>query len=254
MKRWADLDRWVKVSSIVGSVLVPILVATVVPLLFSKNTSSVSGGRKPVPEHRSPTPSKSIPDSSLVQPSPSFMDPSSPLGPSSSNPDRSRSKGSNSGTGGTGGTGSGGTGGTGSGDPGLMPPAPNTLYCTSPGTVAEHRAVTLTSSPQFSSVDIDYWRAIGDQSGDLNMDQDGIYRQKGAWLAIIPDTPEATYGTSCSPSLSWVPRIHFADLRVGGQLYARSSTGRYAKMRVTSLPSETAAGEFIFDGTVWYGP
>jgi hypothetical protein len=131
--------------------------------------------------------------------------------------------------------------------PSTPPPLPNG----SSGNVSEERFVTLT--PGNGSVDIDWWRQYKDASGDLRIDQDGLYTQKGAALTLIEDTPDATYAR-CSQVQAWGSRVHFSQLHAGSQLCARSYMGRYASMKVTSMPSETVAGEFVFYGRVWFGP
>src|SRR5437899_9526350 len=125
------------------------------------------------------------------------------------------------------------------------PPPPRSLSPRTPsfspptigsGHVSEERIVVLTASPGDDSLDIDYWRQLGDESGDLRMDLQGIFTQKGASLAMVPDAPSATY-RSCSRIQNWVGRVDFSQLHVGSQLCAHSFTGRYAYLRVTSLPS-----------------
>ena len=87
------------------------------------------------------------------------------------------------------------------------------------------------------------------------MDDNGIYTLKDARLAIIPDTPEATYAVSCqAATLPWVERIDFTQLRKGTQLFLRSYSGRFGFMKITSMPDETPAREFVFHGVVWGGP
>jgi hypothetical protein len=117
--------------------------------------------------------------------------------------------------------------------------------------VQEQTVVELSTQPGNESVEIDWWRRVRDKSGDLQMDQNGIYTVLGAKLGIIEDSPEPTYAR-CAQVQTWTTRVNFATLHVGSQLCAQSRMGRYAMLQVRALPSSPASnGRFIFYGRTW---
>lgn len=88
-------------------------------------------------------------------------------------------------------------------------------------------------------------------NGDLWMAADRLYTVRGAALAKIESTPEAT-PARCAKVTAWVTELGFTGLRAGDQLCARSTEGRYAMLRVDTLPSSPHGnGYFVFYGRVW---
>jgi serine/threonine protein kinase len=117
--------------------------------------------------------------------------------------------------------------------------------------VQEQRVVELSTQPGNESVDIDWWRQMRDKSGDLQMDQNGIYTVMGAKLSVIGDSPEPTFAR-CAQVQAWTTRVNFATLHVGSRLCAQSRMGRYAMLQVRALPSSSASnGRFVFYGRTW---
>ena len=117
----------------------------------------------------------------------------------------------------------------------------------SPETQKEQR-VELSAQ---NSVEIEGWRQVNDKSGDLQMDQHGIYTVRGAKLSIINDSAAPTYDR-CAQIQSWSTRVDFTALQEGSHLCAQSSGGRYAMLRVAALPSsQESHGRFIFHGRTW---
>ncbi|WP_439649146.1 protein kinase domain-containing protein [Herbidospora mongoliensis] len=126
-----------------------------------------------------------------------------------------------------------------------------------PGEVNEERQVRLhATEPGFASVEIDYWRQELDNptstpNGDLWMKTDHVHTAKSAALAKVESSPDAT-PTRCARITAWTNRVDFADLQPGDQLCARSAEGRYAMLRIESLPtSPQGDGYFAFYGRVW---
>jgi hypothetical protein len=117
--------------------------------------------------------------------------------------------------------------------------------------VQEERVVELNSQAGKESVDIDWWRQLSDKSGDLQMDQNGIYTVLDAKLSVIENSPELTYAR-CAGIQAWTSRIDFRTLHEGSQLCAHSRMGRYAMLQVRALPSSPASdGRFVFYGRTW---
>jgi hypothetical protein len=117
--------------------------------------------------------------------------------------------------------------------------------------VQEERVVELSTQAGNESVDIDWWRQLPDKSGDLQMDQHGIYTVLGAKLSVIENSPELTY-TRCAGVQDWTSRVDFRTLREGSQFCAQSRMGRYAMLQVRALPwSPRSDGRFVFYGRTW---
>ena len=138
--------------------------------------------------------------------------------------------------------------------PANQPPAnePPTSQPPNPPPVQQERVVELSTQPGMESVDIDWWRQVHDKSGDLQMDQNGIYAVLGAKLSVIEDSPEPTYAR-CARVQDWANgRVDFVALHEGSQLCAQSRMGRYAMLQVRALPSPSGSnGRFIFFGRTW---
>ncbi|WP_159024521.1 effector-associated domain EAD1-containing protein [Streptomyces scabiei] len=127
----------------------------------------------------------------------------------------------------------------------------------SPGIVNEERDVKLhASEPGYQSVEMDYWRqeldnAASAPNGDLWMRPGHLDAVDSAALAKIERSPDAT-PARCARVTSWATRIDFSTLRVGDQLCGRSTEGRYAMLRVITLPAPSGgSGFFVFHGIVW---
>jgi hypothetical protein len=117
--------------------------------------------------------------------------------------------------------------------------------------IQNEQRVTLSAQPGQDSVKIDDWRQVSDQTGDLQMDQHGIYVVGGAKLSIISNPIEFAY-RRCAQFQNWSTRIEFTALREGSHLCAQSSTGQYAMLRIAALPSsEGSHDKFIFYGRIW---
>ncbi len=117
--------------------------------------------------------------------------------------------------------------------------------------VQEESVVELSTQAGKESVEIDWWRRVNDRSGDLQMDQNGIYTVLGAKLSVIENSPEPTYAR-CAQVQTWTTRVDFATLHEGSQLCAQSRMGRYAMLQVRALPwSPASNGRFIFYGRTW---
>ena len=111
--------------------------------------------------------------------------------------------------------------------------------------------VELSTQAGKESVDIDWWRQMRDKSGDLQMDQNGIYTVLGAKLSVIENSPEPTYAR-CAQVQNWTTRINFVALHEGSQLCAQSRMGRYAMLQVRALPGSPGSnGRFVFYGRTW---
>lgn len=141
------------------------------------------------------------------------------------------------------------------GEPAPTSPPPEPID--PPGEVNEERQVRLhATEPGFASVEIDYWRQELDNpasapNGDLWMKPGHLHTAKSAALAKIEPHPDAT-PARCAHVTTWRKSVAFADLRPGDQLCARSTEGRYATLRVESLPtSPQGDGYFVFHGRVW---
>ena len=129
------------------------------------------------------------------------------------------------------------------------PQTANSILSSPP--VQEETVVELSTQLGKDSVDIDWWRKKGDKSGDLQMDQNGIYTVLGAKLSVIENSPEPTYAR-CAQVQAWSTRVNFGTLHEGSQLCAQSRMGRYAMLQVRALPSSSASnGRFIFYGRTW---
>ncbi len=114
--------------------------------------------------------------------------------------------------------------------------------------------VELSTQVGKESVEIDWWRRVNDKSGDLQMDQNGIYTALGAKLSVIESSPEPTYAR-CAQVQTWTTRVDFVTLHEGSQLCAQSRMGRYAMLQVRALPSSPASnGRLIFFGRTWNLP
>jgi hypothetical protein len=117
--------------------------------------------------------------------------------------------------------------------------------------IQKEQRVELSAQSGQDSADIDSWRQVSDKSGDLQMDQHGIYTVRGAKLSIINDSAAPTYGR-CAQIQNWTTRVDFSALQEGSHLCAQSSKGRYAMLRIAALPSsQEIHGRFIFYGTTW---
>lgn len=111
--------------------------------------------------------------------------------------------------------------------------------------------VELSTQVGKESVDIDWWRQMRDKSGDLQMDQNGIYTVLGAKLSVIENSPEPTYAR-CAQVQNWTTRVNFATLHEGSQLCAQSRMGRYAMLQIRALPGSPGSNRrFVFYGRTW---
>ena len=141
--------------------------------------------------------------------------------------------------------------------PGKEPPpgkrAPGQPSFDSPG-VQEERTVELSTQAGQESVEIDWWRQVGDKSGDLQMNENMINTVLGAKLSVIEASPEPTYDR-CAQVQTWTTQVDLTTLYAGSQLCAQSQGGRYAMLRVTALPwSPGSDGRFVFYGRTWQLP
>ncbi|GAA1108142.1 hypothetical protein GCM10009663_57480 [Kitasatospora arboriphila] len=140
-----------------------------------------------------------------------------------------------------------------SGGGGAAPPADP------PGIVNEERNVSLSATePGYRSVGIDYWRQELDNpssnpNADLWIATDRLYTTNSAALAPIETTPDAT-PARCARATTWTTRIDLTALHTGDQLCAHSTEGRYAVIRITSLPASSPSGNLVFHGIVWKNP
>jgi hypothetical protein len=105
------------------------------------------------------------------------------------------------------------------------------------------------------SITIDYWRRTQDTTGDLHAEPGALTTNLGAQLTVVarsPDAdtdPDAWYG-GCRKLGPWQINIPYSSLKVGDQLCALSYTGRYAVMKIRSVPS-VSDPRLIFYGRVW---
>ncbi|MFD9703196.1 hypothetical protein [Lentzea sp. NPDC059081] len=159
---------------------------------------------------------------------------------------------------------------TSSSSPGQVPPPPTSLPNTSttkkttptttttttstastPGTVQEQRVVELIPQDRYNWTDIEYWRQAQDSPGEVRMDDTGLQTALGAKLAVIEDAPAADRDR-CSQVTAWRDRVEFSELHEGSQLCGRSRVGRYASLKVQTVPaSQSSNGRFIFYGITW---
>ncbi len=112
----------------------------------------------------------------------------------------------------------------------------------------------LSTQAGQESVEIDWWRQVGDKSGDLQMNENMINTVLGAKLSVIEASPEPTYDR-CAQVQTWTTQVDLTTLYAGSQLCAQSQGGRYAMLRVTALPwSPGSDGRFVFYGRTWQLP
>jgi hypothetical protein len=138
----------------------------------------------------------------------------------------------------------------GPGEPPHGPGGPRGSMALGPG-VYKERPVELSTKTGQESVEIDQWRQVADKSGDLQMDQNGIYTLLGAKLSVIEDSPEPVQ-SRCAQIQARITRVDFTTLHEGSQLCAQSRGGRYAMLQVRALPQSPGSnGRFIFYGRTW---
>ncbi|MCA1709203.1 MAG: hypothetical protein LC808_40350 [Actinobacteria bacterium] len=112
----------------------------------------------------------------------------------------------------------------------------------------------LSTQPGHNSVEIDSWQNVGKESNNLYMNTAGIYTELDAKLSIIDDSPDTTY-SHCKQVTNWVSNVDFAVLHKGSQLCALSHTGRYAVLKVYTLPASAGQNDsFVFYGKTWQLP